>query len=135
MDERPVLLVVGDFSDEHICFDAVCAQFGWSLQRVPTLEHPMLKEPIPFAAGLIDMTMHDGVAQLRSARRRFPGVLWIGCSRFGSTIPWTELERLGAFYFLHRPLRSTEFVHALGFVDAVTAKRRRKAEARAFHAA
>lgn len=135
MDNRPVLLVVGDFSNEHIDLASHCAQFGWRLKLVPAMDHSSLNEQGPFAAGLID-TSFDGGAYLRLAHRLFPRVLWIACCRFSSAIPWAELERLGAFHFLHRPLRSAEFLHALGFVDAVMAQQRRlDAELNAVHAA
>jgi len=90
---------------------------------------------LPCAAGLID-TSTDGGVQLRQARRLFPQILWIACSRFSSTMPWAELERCGAFHFLHRPLRAAEFLHALGFVDAVAAQHKRmEAALNASHAA
>jgi hypothetical protein len=135
MDNRPVFLVVGDFTGERIDLVGLCAEFGWRLQRVPGLESLSLEAGLPCAAGLID-TSTDGGAQLRQARRLFPQILWIACSRFSSTMPWAELERCGAFHFLHRPLRAAEFLHALGFVDAVAAQHKRmEAALNASHAA
>ena len=135
MDNRPVFLVVGDFTGERIDLVGLCAEFGWRLQRVPGLESLSLEGVLPCAAGLIDTSM-DGGAQLRQARRLFPQILWIACSRFSSTMPWAELERCGAFHFLHRPLRAAEFLHALGFVDAVAAQHKRmEAALNASHAA
>jgi hypothetical protein len=135
MDNRPVFLVVGDFSAERVDVGGLCAEFGWRLRRVPGLESLSLEGGLPCAAGLIDTSM-DGGAQLRQARRLFPQILWIACSRFSSTMPWAELERCGAFHFLHRPLRAAEFLHALGFVDAVAAQHKRmEAALNASHAA
>jgi hypothetical protein len=135
MDNRPVFLVVGDFSGERVDFGGLCAEFGWRLRRVSGLEALSLEGGLPCVAGLIDTAM-DGGAQLRQARRLFPEVLWIACSRFSSTMPWAELERCGAFHFLHRPLRAAEFLHALGFVDAFAAQHERlEAALNASHAA
>ncbi len=124
MDKRPILLAVGDFSEEHIDLAALCAQFGWALKQLPALDDLALSEGRTIAAGLIDAS-EDGGSYLRLACRRYPGIHWIACSRFGSPTPWADLERLGAFHFLYRPLRSAEFVHALGFVDAVLAQHQR----------
>jgi hypothetical protein len=124
MNSHPVLLAVGDFSQEHIDLGALCAQFGWCLKQVPALDDPSLDEKASFAAGLVDTSL-DGGSCLRLACHRFPDVLWIACSRFSSSTSWGDLERLGAFHYLHRPLCSAEFLHALGFVDAVLAQQKR----------
>lgn len=135
MNKRPVLLVVGDFSDERIDLGGLCSQIGWNLKMVPSLSHLSFNEETPFAAGLIDASP-DGGAYLRVARQLLPEVLWIACCRFSARCSWTEMERMGAFHFLHRPLRSAEFLHALGFVDAVMAQRERmEADFKSIHAA
>lgn len=132
---RPVLLMVGDFSEEHIDVAALCAQLGWRLKQVSSLDDPSLKEMTPCAAGLIDTSL-DGGSHLRLACRRFPGVHWIACTRFSSPTRWADLERLGAFHLLYRPLCPAEFLHALGFVDAVLAQQQRlEAEFNASNAA
>lgn len=135
MDKRPVLLLVGDFSGERIDVRGLCAGFGWRVREVAGLEELPVESGEEFAAGLIDGSV-DGGAQLRLARRLLPGVLWIACSRFGATTSWADMERWGAFHYLHRPLGAAEFLHALGFVDAVAAQQKRlEAALNASHAA
>jgi DNA-binding NtrC family response regulator len=73
-------------------------------------------EDRPFDLMLLDLRMPgstDGMAVLRSARARFPGMQIIVLTAFGTVADAVEAMRLGAFDFLQKPLESPAAVRRL----------------------
>ena len=73
-------------------------------------------EDRPFDLMLLDLRMPgstDGMAVLRSARARFPGMQIILLTAFGTIADAVEAMRLGAFDFLQKPVESPAAVRRL----------------------
>jgi hypothetical protein len=122
MPATPLLLLVGEVAEERLNITDLCAQFGWSVKPVKTLDDLSNADRSRVVAGFTDASF-DGGRALAEATRRFPRVYWIGCCRFGSPGERQDIDRSIAYHVIHRPFDVTEVLQCLHFIQAALAGR------------
>jgi hypothetical protein len=122
MPTTPVILLVGEIAEERLNISDLCAQFGWSVKPVKSLDDVPKADRPWVIAGFTDASFDAGAAIAESARR-FPRAFWVACCRFGSPGERQNLDRGLAYHLIHRPLNTAEVLQCLHFIQAALAGR------------
>lgn len=122
MPTTPLLLLVGEVAEERLNITDLCAQFGWSVKPVQTLDELSKADRSRVVAGFTDVS-YDGGTALAEAVRRIPRAYWIGCCRFGSPGERQDLDRSVGYHMIHRPFDAAEVLQCLHFIQAALAGR------------
>jgi hypothetical protein len=122
MSFKPIVLLVGDIADERLNLTDLCAQFGWTVKPVESMDDVHRAERPWVIAGFTDAS-YDGGRAVEEWRRRFPRALWVACCRYGSPGEWQDIDRRIAYHLVHRPFQPAEIRQGLHFIDGAIAER------------
>lgn len=113
------VVLVGDLPVEHLSFDHLVAQFGWSVKRVDSLRS---LATLSVDSDLVTVLFDPKILALpwdkalRSIMIAAPGAMPILCHGFAEAIDSTQVAEAGAFHFLLVPFNASEVRQSLGFV-------------------
>lgn len=116
---RPVLLLAGDFSWQHVDVAALAASFNWEVQVAAALLPDSGNGDVRAVFCLIE---GDDIQPVEEARRLYPRARIVACSRFRFPLDWDRMEASGAFHHLHLPFDEHEVNVCLGFLSTAMAK-------------
>lgn len=122
MPLSPVVLLLGEIADERLNITELCAQFGWSVKRVKSLDEVPQADRRSVVAGFADASDDAGLT-LADAVRRFPRAAWVACCRFGSPGARQDFDRGVAYHLVHRPFDASEIRQCLHFIRAAAGPR------------
>jgi hypothetical protein len=120
---RSTVVILENLSIGSLPLEDLAGEFGWSLQRVFSLEDlSKLAAQRTVVAVLFDPS---GLKMLWNQALRLvleaaPGCHPILCHRFSEPIAWPEMVKAGAFRSLGLPLDLREIRQSFGFVWAAT---------------
>lgn len=113
------VVLVGNLPIEHLGFDQLVAEFGWSSKRVDTLadigklslDYDLVS--VLFEPKSLGLSWEKALSSVMAAA---PRALPIVCHGFGEVLDWSQVSEAGAFHSLLIPLRAAEVRRSLGFV-------------------
>jgi hypothetical protein len=115
---RGTVVLAGNLAVQHLELDILVAEFGWSLERAPslgclagfTLDHNLIA--VVFSPKNLDLPWEQA---LRAVLEAAPKALPILCHGFADKIDWPRMADAGAFHSLLLPFSASEFRQSLGF--------------------
>lgn len=109
-DSRKIL-VVDDEENARIGLTKLLSQEGYEVDSAADGEEALerlSRKPVNLVISDINMPGMNGLAFLRELNRRYPGTAVIMITAFGEVESYLDAMNLGAFEYLHKPIRVEE---------------------------
>lgn len=110
-NEQKFILVVDDEENARIGLSRLLTQEGYQVSCASGGEEALeiLKDyPASLVISDINMPGMNGMTLLREVNRQHPGTAMIMVTAFGEIESYIDAMNLGAFEYLHKPVRSDE---------------------------